>query len=64
MEVMSPYLAVPTITHARWLEGTSGSAIYSDWGHGYHRASTSFDGFTALNGSGTVTGTIRVYGMR
>lgn len=64
MEIMSPNLSTPTTTHARWLEGSSGSAIYSNWGHGFHRSSTSFDGLSVIHASGTATGTIRIYGFR
>ena len=31
---------------------------------GQHKAATSFDGFTLLPASGTLTGTVRVYGLR
>lgn len=39
---------------------TDANAYYAGW----FNAITQFDGFTILPASGTMTGTIRVYGMR
>jgi hypothetical protein len=42
----------------------SGPVIVGESNVGVHRATTQFDAFTILPGSGTITGTIRIYGLR
>jgi len=65
MDFIDPALAVPT-GHA-----FQGSAYQSDiaayiniMGAGTHKLSTAYDGFTFFTGTGTLTGTLRVYGYK
>ena len=60
--VCGPNLAANT---SDWLEGTTEiatAAVLIDGGG--HNSSTVFDGFSVYTTSGTITGTIRVYGYR
>jgi hypothetical protein len=63
IDVLTPFLSAPT--------GTWNSAFDESSGTGYatittcsFAANTSFDGFTVYPTSGTITGTLRVYGLR
>jgi len=43
---------------------TVSSANYGEWKNGGTSVTTSYDGFSIIAGSGTLTGTIRVYGYK
>lgn len=59
---LAPALAVPTFVDAN----VSDSDATSNFGRvgysGWHRASTAFDGFSLISSTGTMTGTLKVYG--
>lgn len=59
VEVMAPQDTVPTAMGSIGAN-TDANAYYSGW----FNASTSFDGFTIYPYSGTITGTLSVYGYR
>lgn len=63
LTVFSPALAVATgfQVHGSRNYSTSPSNYL---GHGGHSLATSYDGFSMYPTSGTITGTIRIYGMR
>ena len=62
-EVLSPYTATPTgfaSVANIWDTGNSRTLSYT-W-QGMHSASTSYDGFSLIPNSGTLTGTVYIYG--
>jgi hypothetical protein len=62
-EVLSPYTATPTgfaSVADIWDSGNSRTLSYT-W-QGMHSASTSYDGFSLIPNSGTLTGTVYIYG--
>jgi hypothetical protein len=61
MDFQSPFLAQRTGHHS-FTAGFDGTSAYGRTQHSNHNLSTSYDGFTVFPGSGTITGTIRVYG--
>jgi len=62
IEISEPALAVATnVLFHRIRSGTT--AIY-EIGCGYNSSATAYDGFTIYPASGTITGTVRVYGYR
>ena len=62
-DIASPFLAKPTVYNSFGNYPLSGSPrIWFESGR--HNQSTSYDGFTFYVASGTITGTIRVYGYR
>lgn len=60
MTFVKPFAAAYTTVHGAFVHGTAaGSAM------GRHDVATSYDGFSVINsGTGTITGTLRVYGYR
>jgi hypothetical protein len=65
LDVYNPNVAGNTnFTHNAW--GSDGSTWYSIFGGGNQISSTQFDGFTIITqvGTGTITGTLSVYGYR
>ena len=62
VQLFSPALSVQTtaIAHGNSTDAAAQSALMT----GTHRLTTSYDGFTLYPESGTITGTIRVYGYR
>jgi len=56
--VLSPFSASPT----GFIGDSGGSHGYSAGLNGRHTASTSYDGFSLTCGSGTITGTVTIYG--
>lgn len=58
--ILSPFAAVQT--GSMIMAQASGAASYFEGG--YHTAATSFDGFTFYPVTGTITGTVTVYGYR
>jgi hypothetical protein len=61
--LFSPFATDETIGH-HTDNGNYVTGTFSHRGGHAFRATTSFDGLTILPGSGTITGTIRVYGLR
>ena len=63
MDFQSPFLAQRTGHHS-FTTGFDGTSAYGRAQHSNHNLSTSYDGFTVFPSSGTMTGTIRVYGYK
>lgn len=62
MDIHSPFLSQPTgLMNMTNLMTTN---IYVNLLSGAHTGNTSFDGFSIIQSSGTITGTIRVYGYK
>jgi hypothetical protein len=59
--IANPFQATVTTTTTNCNDGFSASSYVLN---GAHNLSTSYDGFTVYPNSGTITGTITVYGMR
>jgi hypothetical protein len=53
--------ATPMTYHSWSGDGTSG---FNLWGAGRHTGSTSYTGFSLITSSGTITGTVSVYGYK
>lgn len=62
-QISSPFIATPTFCLSTI---TMGSSSRTDGGTSYtqHKLSTSYDGFTLFPSSGTITGTLRIYGYK
>jgi hypothetical protein len=58
LEVSNPFNAVPTAFMSQTQESNSAVVLR----YSYHNQSTSYDGFTITPSTGTMTGTVRVYG--
>ena len=50
--------------NVQWQNSRSGASGIVEWGTGYFSFATSMDGFTIYPGSGTITGTVSVYGYK
>jgi hypothetical protein len=61
MDVHAPQLAARTVFHTQWQD--SFSVLGGDT-HSVHATGNSYDGFSLLAASGTITGTVFVYGYR
>lgn len=59
-DIFRPQLAAATTFLGQFFDGTNYIAANS----GYHTQATAYDGFTLYPSSGTITGTIRVYGYK
>jgi hypothetical protein len=63
IEVFSPNQARPTVlTHH--FQGSTGGNYTMNIGSTNHAVSTAYDGMSIIPAAGTITGTVRVYGMR
>jgi len=62
MDVKSPFKVEQTIISLSGLLLSSLAAPYLEVGSAIHDANTSYDGFTLLASSGTMTGVVSVYG--
>lgn len=62
MDIFKPQLAVDT--RAILLSGTTSTSPSAEFITHNHNVSTAYDGFTILTSSGTITGTLRVYGYK
>ena len=60
-DIHGPALAARTVFHTQWAD--SFSVLAGDT-HSTHATGTAYDGFTLTAASGTITGTVRVYGYR
>jgi hypothetical protein len=60
----NPNLAKPTMFNLFFNENRIGTGYVAGVGGGSLNNSTSYDGLTLFIGSGTLTGTIRIYGIR
>ena len=60
-QVWNPKLSVRTSIFVQWEATSSGLGGFNN---GLHSTTTSFDGFSLFPASGTITGTVRVYGYR
>lgn len=64
LEVYSPQLTAPTKITVQHSGGRSGVTVTAGHvGQGGHVNSTSFTGFTIYPSTGTITGTVRIYGL-
>jgi hypothetical protein len=65
IEVANPMLAVPKITQSQGMSisSSAGNRIFRV-GNAYKDNTNTFTGFTIFPGSGTITGTISVFGVR
>lgn len=63
-DVLSPYLAKPTHIMGGYFYTNSGGTAYQNLNQGLNWTNTQFDGFTIYPQSGTLSGTIRIYGYR
>ena len=64
LEINSPFIARPTTGNTMFNEQTNSSGVAtrsSSWGH---NVSTAYDGMTIYPNTGTLTGSIRVYGYK
>lgn len=61
IDVLGPNLAARTIHHTMWADGNT---VLGGDTHSTHAVTTAYDGFTLLPGSGTITGTVWVFGYR
>ncbi len=61
VHIFRPAVAAATAAHALSNSGATGAQFYV--GGGAHTAATAYDGFTFIADSGTITGTVRVYGL-
>ena len=61
-EIFDPFLAVPTRLQ-NYNSWSYNNSTWQSW-FGFHNQSTSYTGFTIYPASGTITGTISVYGYR
>lgn len=62
--LQKPQLAQKTVGFGRAAFQTSGSTFVSSIPTYWHDVATSYDGFTLFPGSGTISGTLRIYGYR
>jgi hypothetical protein len=62
LDVKSPFKAEQTIISLSGLLRSSLAAPYLEVGSAIHDANTSYDGFTLLTSTGTMTGVVSVYG--
>lgn len=62
--VCNPQAAVRTTLSCHAVEPQTTNGVYQDWFTGVLLATTQFDGFTIYPDSGTITGTLAVYGLR
>lgn len=62
--VMAPQVAQRSIVHGQMTHVQSGGTIDAYTIHGFLNNTTSYDGFTIYPASGTITGTVCVYGIR
>jgi len=60
-QVWNPQKSVRTSIFIQWEATSSGLGGFNN---GVHATTTSFDGFSLFAASGTITGTVRVYGYR
>jgi hypothetical protein len=63
MQIYNPFLASKTNFHTVSQSGITGSTWISLFG-GSHNQNTSYDGFTIYPATGTISGTIRIYGYK
>jgi hypothetical protein len=64
IEMKAPFLSQRTIWNSSGAYVTNAGVPYQVLIMGYQDSSSSFDGITFYPGSGTITGTVRVYGYR
>ena len=61
VEFVGPFDSLPTIFTEKSLDTrTDSGTVFA--GGGFHNVTTSYDGFTVFPATGTITGTVRVYG--
>jgi hypothetical protein len=63
IEFLNPFAAKATAMSSKTNSTYSGT-ISSRYGDAGHNSTTSFDGFSVITSTGTITGTIRVYGYK
>jgi hypothetical protein len=64
LEIQSPQLAKITSYQTQYLSYNSGGQTYSYKHIGIYNATTQMDGFKLLPSTGTISGTIRIYGYK
>lgn len=62
IEVWDPQLAQITHTAAQFASSLTSIPAVVGFANGTHNVATSYDGFSLIPGSGTITGVVRVYG--
>ena len=64
VDVANPFIARATSYTSAYSVTSAGYATIGGWSAGSHRVSTSYDGLSIIPASGTITGTIKVYGYK
>ena len=64
MTIQGPYLSQPTALTVDGTNRETSTAAVRWWTGTFHDTASAFDGFTIYPGSGTLTGTVRIYGLR
>jgi hypothetical protein len=63
-DVFQPQASIATKFKSQFLSVGSTGGFNSNMSQGYHSTASSYDGFSLIADSGTVTGTVRVYGYQ
>lgn len=64
LDIASPFTSASTRANYMSLRPSAGAIPLVEFGVAFHATASSYDGFTIYPASGTITGTIRVYGYR
>lgn len=64
MDLFDPAAAIPTTYHVIEARQANSSSPETRFLTGGHNVSTAYDGFSLIISSGTITGTLRIYGYR
>jgi hypothetical protein len=62
MDVLGPFQATPTLFTGNYSQSLSSVALYTGTHTLRHNQSTSYDGFSLITSTGTMTGVLYVYG--
>jgi hypothetical protein len=62
MDIQNPFLS--QVTGLTNISNLATTGIYLNLLTGAHTGNTSFDGFTIIQSTGSISGTIRVYGYK
>lgn len=60
----NPFETVPTKFISQTLDRSSAVGLITATGTGHNTNSTSYDGFSLVTNTGTISGTLRIYGLR
>ena len=64
IDVFEPQVATPTKFKSQFLAVSSAPSLNGNMSQGYHSTATSYDGFSLIGESGTITGSVRIYGYK